>query len=1210
MRDEPAAPGQEGDLPSSVTALFESFRNPPKSASINPFWFWQGKLDLDTLTRQMHAMVEQGVMCAIVHNRSGLRTPYLSDQYFSIVRGLLEEAARIGFQVNFVDEFNWPSGQGWDIWRPQALNRVLEKNPEARLKGIQVDRVVLDAGERCAWDPQSAWLGASIVEWDRATETISDRVVAVFDCDTAVTELIVPDGASWLVLRYSLAEVVGVDGSLVDLLNPDAVATFLQEVHALYEEKVGDYFGNVLGLFYLDHEGDYGGRIPWTKHLPAEFQRRKGYHVLECLPYLLYESPTLAGSRRFAFLDVISDLYVEHFWGQIARWCEARNLQLTGHAWEESLWNEAAFTGSLFRVQRALPLPGVDSLLNRGLSPREIKESASVAHFESRGLSVENQAVLGIDSYLDPERMKIATNTLAVWGTTMFIPHAFNYNPARVDWPEDWFLHQPYWPYFHHYALYTQRLAFMNTQGRHSVRVLLYAPLETAWAESRRVFNAVDYPEYRIDLPWGTAMDEVEQVYSALMDGLVATQIDYDVADWEYVQRGRLEGHHLAIGPEQYQAIVLPPMTYMSLETAHTLLTWAWAGGIIIAVGRRPTASVEFGIGDPGLREAMHDLFEAPGAPGILVDDAKKDTLVERVAAVLDQKVGRDFRVTGPLGPAIRYSRRTVGSCDVFLVVNDSDQEGEAWVRCDVRGRVQRWRPDTGQREDVLAEPVEPTATRVHCRFEPWGAFYLVFDRADTGGPAAQVEIPGRRERAEQPAAAVHVEAKGLGGSWRFKPEHEVPAPYAREQSTASLEEGERRGWALPGYNDRFWPRTWISRERLTIRNVWTAGPYPNDNHRGCISAAAPEDAYLANPSDPRLHRHDLPDGKSWRFVGSPGRIVDLDSAFATRKQPWISGYALAYIEAPERISAQIIVVADNNVKLWLNGKLIVEYHDHPFYIEMREGFGITQPVELLPGTNTILLKVSKGIHTPTGQLGFTLRLGQEDGQPLTTVVNVKEPGDRSEKGNDRWTWYRLDVPAGATLARIPWTTGMRAYADGIQIEPGDTGILALPDHTRLLTLAYPPGHVLTDYLHFRCDWSSTPLGSIIGTAFEYYCGPMLYERSVTLTSNEVATDWELDLGMVGSVAEVHVNGHKVGERPWQPYRVPIGSHLQAGENIIQVRVVNTRAASRAVGDSGRLPYFETGPTTGPELLNALERNGLLGPVEMRPYVDSVVSLP
>ncbi|MGH2346020.1 MAG: glycosyl hydrolase, partial [Chloroflexota bacterium] len=620
MPDHPAVLAREVDQPGVLTALFESFQNPPKSASVNPFWFWQGKLDLDTLVGQMHAMVEQGVMCAIVHNRSGLQTPYLSDEYFAIVRGLLDEAARIGFQVNFVDEFNWPSGQGWDIWRPHVLNRVLEANPEARLKGVQVERLSLASGEHFAWDPKAAWFGASIVEWDPATEIIADSLVAVFAGDTAGAELVVPDGAAWLVLRYSLAEVVGVDGSLVDLLDPEAVTTFLQEVHALYEAKVGDRFGNVLGLFYLDHEGDYGGRIPWTKQLPAEFQRRKGYPVLECLPSLLYESPTLAGRRRFDFLDVISQLYVEHFWKRIADWCEARNLQLTGHAWEESLWNEAAFTGSLFRVQRALPLPGVDSLLERGRSPREIKESASVAHFESRGLSVENQAVLGIDSYLDPERMKIATNTLAVWGTTMFIPHAFNYNPARVDWPEDWFLHQPYWPYFHHYALYTRRLAFMNTQGQHSARVLLYAPLETAWAESRRIFDSDTFPEYRIDLPWGTALDEVEQVYSALMDGLVATQIDFDVADWQYVQEGRLEGRHLAIGPEQYQAIVLSPMTYISVETAHKLLTWAWAGGVVIAVGRRPTASVESGVGDVGLREAMHELFEAPGAPGILVD--------------------------------------------------------------------------------------------------------------------------------------------------------------------------------------------------------------------------------------------------------------------------------------------------------------------------------------------------------------------------------------------------------------------------------------------------------------------------------------------------------------------------------------------------------------------------------------------------------------
>src|SRR6185312_1074397 len=110
------------------------------------------------------------------------------------------------------------------------------------------------------------------------------------------------------------------------------------------------------------------------------------------------------------------------------------------------------------------------------------------------------------------------------------------------------------------------------------------------------------------------------------------------------------------------------------------------------------------------------------------VDDNEKDTVVDRVAAVLDAKVGRDFQVESPLQPAIRYSHRKIDDCDVFLVVNDSDQEGDAWVRCDGRGRVQQWRPDTGQREEVYVESAAATAGRVYCRIEPWDAFYLVFD--------------------------------------------------------------------------------------------------------------------------------------------------------------------------------------------------------------------------------------------------------------------------------------------------------------------------------------------------------------------------------------------------------------------------------------------------------------------------------------------------
>ena len=120
-------------------------------------------------------------------------------------------------------------------------------------------------------------------------------------------------------------------------------------------------------------------------------------------------------------------------------------IDRTGHAWEESLQWAAALEGSLFTVERGLNPVGVDSLVEFGRQPLNFKVAQSVADFEGRRFACENQGVQGTDSYLDLEGIRQATNGIGAWGVNLFVPHAFDYDGSRANYPPDW-LHQPYWP--------------------------------------------------------------------------------------------------------------------------------------------------------------------------------------------------------------------------------------------------------------------------------------------------------------------------------------------------------------------------------------------------------------------------------------------------------------------------------------------------------------------------------------------------------------------------------------------------------------------------------------------------------------------------------------------------------------------------------------------------------------------------------------------
>ena len=89
--------------------LYKAFQNSDRQYSIRPFSFWNGKLDGKELDRQIRLMVEHGVYGAYVHNRDGLETPYLSEEWWQAVGVALESVRRGGFPLCIVDEFEWPS---------------------------------------------------------------------------------------------------------------------------------------------------------------------------------------------------------------------------------------------------------------------------------------------------------------------------------------------------------------------------------------------------------------------------------------------------------------------------------------------------------------------------------------------------------------------------------------------------------------------------------------------------------------------------------------------------------------------------------------------------------------------------------------------------------------------------------------------------------------------------------------------------------------------------------------------------------------------------------------------------------------------------------------------------------------------------------------------------------------------------------------------
>jgi len=129
-------------------------------------------------------------------------------------------------------------------------------------------------------------------------------------------------------------------------------------------------------------------------------------------------------------------------------------------------------------------------------------------------------------------------------------------------------------------------------------------------------------------------------------------------------------------------------------------------------------------------------------------------------------------------------------------------------------------------------------------------------------------------------------------------------------------------------------------------------------------------------------------------------------------------------------------------------------------------------------------------------------------------------------------------------------------------------------------------------------NWSRHPDPRIA-----HFSGTATYRKTIAINDFSDQASYMLDLGKVIAIAKVYVNGRPVGGVWTPPYQVDISPALKNGDNLIEIKVVNTWV-NQLIGDQKSEkekqrtwllynPYKSDSP---------LEPAGLLGPVSVKVY--------
>jgi hypothetical protein len=224
----------------------------------------------------------------------------------------------------------------------------------------------------------------------------------------------------------------------------------------------------------------------------------------------------------------------------------------------------------------------------------------------------------------------------------------------------------------------------------------------------------------------------------------------------------------------------------------------------------------------------------------------------------------------------------------------------------------------------------------------------------------------------------------------------------------------------------------------------------------------------------------------------------------------------------------------------------------------------------------------------------FTCRIEQADGKAIEGLVANSRRGEGPPAAPQGYRWLSFAVPPQAKALIVPQLNEtFLVFVDTRKVAAAQE--ISLPRGARTVTLRVSIREILDCPFAYATTPAAAPLGTWQAPGLEHFSGTMVYEKTVDVPASLLGERVLLDCGVVGVCAEAWVNGQPVGSRPWPPYVFDVTEALQAGRNQLKVRVANTEANARAVGNW--LRHLEN-----------IDVDGWHGPARLVPFFEREVA--
>lgn len=689
--------------------LYKEFVSPAKEYRPAPLYVWNTQITPDLLDRTMNELHEQGFGGVFVHPRPGLKTEYLSDEWFSLFRHTLDKGKELDMNVWIYDENTFPSGF--------AGGHVNAEMPESYNQG---GSIVLYRHEMLPEKIDNLYL--CLKEVDGKFVDITAQI------DTERGK----QGQYYVYIKSFEPRVAWHGGySYVDLLHPGVTQKFLEVTGKGYERIASEDFGKTLPGWFTDepHVGPPGGGIRWTSDLFEVFQKRWGYDLKTCLPSLSLDVGSWKQVRH-DYYQTLLELFIDRWAKPCYAYCEERGLQFTGHYWEHA-WPEMVYGPDNMAMYAWQHMPGIDMLMNQfnEVEPqaqfgnvRSVKEVRSVANqMGQKRILCETYGAAGWEeTFEDFKRLGDWQTALGVNFMNQHLSHLSIAGDRKYDCPPSFSAHSPWWPHYKTLNQHFSRLSVAMTMGEQMNDILVIEPTTTIWF-------------YYITWDSRPKLWEIGRNFQHFVTTIEKAQSEYDLGSEQLIKdHGSIRRGCFEVGQRAYSTVVIPPLTEnLNGRTFELLQEFAAQGGKIVCFAS-PTL-----VDGRENEDAAHFFAESPAV--IQETELSSEVIAKHFHS-------KEFQLKRAAGGNLFHQRREFKDGQVLLLVNSSLEESST-------GSIKMHGADavelntfTGKTTDYPEETIGEDSLTVDFDLSPGGSLLLyIFDKQRKEFP--QISRPKQKAR-------------------------------------------------------------------------------------------------------------------------------------------------------------------------------------------------------------------------------------------------------------------------------------------------------------------------------------------------------------------------------------------------------------------------------------------------------------------------------